>query len=317
MNEPKKTCRQTMLLFFAVTAVLAVVSIALRALNLLFFFDADPGYYVSGAILPILEFVILGISLVLLLAGSIVLFRKKSIAYGKRIPIGVRIGAGVGAIGFASLLLADIRNNYTLASMEEAAETGVEIEWLPILFGLGAMAYFVLIALNVKNEAARLLTGFCVILRVLNILTGTYFNFYVPMNAPDKLMLQLGILCVMLFLVNELRATVATPRPVLYLFFAGIATVILGAASLPSLIAVYTEILPYNSDVYYYFVLFGFFVYVTLRLLFLCLSPETDEKPETSTESAENAVLPEDSESLTESEETGENVEEAEIKKEQ
>ncbi len=277
MNERNLPLRRAALLFFAVSFGLALTAMALRTANLLFFFDSDLGYYIRGALLPILEWVVLGLSVVLLLTGSILLFRGKPIAYGTHTHVGVRVGAGIGALGCAFLLITDVRSGFALNALEEGVESGSGTGLLPILFGLGATVYFVLICLNVRCESARLLSGFCVILRLLNVLTGSYFDFFVPMNAPDKLMLQLGILSAMLFLVNELRATVSAPRSVLYMFFAGSATVFLGASSLPSLIATYKGILQSDNNGGNYLILLGMFVYVTLRFLFLCLSPAPSE----------------------------------------
>ena len=274
MNDTKQPLRRMTLLFFAVALGLALVSAALRTVNLFFFFDSDPGYYVSGAVLPILEWVLLGLSVVLLIVGAIVLFRGKPIGYKKHTPLGVRIGAAFGALGFGWLLVTDI---ISYAGGAESANESATSGLLPILLGLAATAYFVLIVVNVKAEAVRLATGFCVILRLLTALSASYFNLFVPMNAPDKLMFQLGILSAMLFMINEIRATVSALRPVLYMACAGIATVFLGAAALPSLIAYYATVLNASYE-HCNIALLGLFLYVIVRFLCLCLSPEREQE---------------------------------------
>ncbi len=311
MNEQKNSLRQKALLFFSVSAGIALISIALHTVNLLCFFEASIGYYLRGAFLPILEWIVLGIAVVSLLALSIVFFRKQPLAYKKRAPVWVRIGAALGAIGFGALVLSDGKSY--LAALEELAENGSATGLIPILLGLGATVYFVLIALNGKNEGLRILTGFCVILRLLSTLSNSYFDFTVPMNAPVKLTLQLGILSAILFLINELRATVASPRPSLYMFFAGIATVCLGVSSLPSLVASYHGIFISEGEIYCYYALLGLFLYVTLRFLSLSLSPmreEADTEALQITEQTQNAETTEINNRTVESEDIAEDKKE-------
>lgn len=285
MNDTKQPLRAVALRFFALALGLALLAMGLRLCNLFFFFDSELGYYVPGAALPIVEWVCLGVSAALLLTGSILLFRKKVIGYPKRTPVAVRIGASLATLGFGAFFAADV---IAYAVSRETTEGGITSGLIPLLLGGAATAYFLLVALNVKTESIRLLTGFCVILRLITALSGSYFNFFVPMNAPDKLMFQLGILSALLFMVSEIRATVSAPRSVLYMFSAGGAMIFTGACSLPSIIASYKLILHQTDTVYCNFSLFGFFLYVILRFLCLCLAPTPEEITAEEMESAED-----------------------------
>ena len=266
MNETKFSLRFKCLIYFAVAFVASLVGIVLRTVNLFFFFDSKPGYYVSGAVLPILEWVCYGVFALLLLSGAMLWFRKQPIGYEQKTPLLARIGAIAGVFGFGILLYAD-------AVLFAYGTTQNVSGLVSLLLSAASVAYFLLTALNAKHEALRLLTGFCVILRLITALSNSYFNFFVPMNAPDKLMFQLGVLGAMLFLINELRAIVASPRSATYMFFAGIATLLLGASSLPSLLALREGILSHTGLTPATVALLGMYLAVALRFLSLCLSP--------------------------------------------
>ena len=276
MKNTTHSVRRMALSFFTIALILTLTATTLRIFNLFFFFNGSLGYYVSGALLPLLEWICLGASVALLLILSLLWFRKQSVGYAEHTPLGVRVGALFGAAGFGLLLIRDVLSYVDALNSDAEWKTGI----IPILLCLGAVAYFVLTAWNVRSEAFRLLTGFCVILRLLTSLSNSYFNFLIPMNAPDKLMFQLGVLSAMLFLINEIRALVSKPRPVFYLFSAGIALVFLSASSLPSILAINQGILLDGSNLYCDFALLGLFLYVLFRFLFFCLSPEIEEDTE-------------------------------------
>ncbi len=268
MMESTNNSKLRFALPYAVIALsLAVLSIALRCVNLFFFFDSDIGYYQKGAVLPLLSVVLLVAAVVFFAVCSILWFRKASVAYAKTPSWAVRIGASIAAAGFAALIVLDV----------VGVVSGNELSVVSLLFGVLSIVYFVMLALNKGRDGLRILCGFCVILRLLISLAGSYFNIFIQMNAPDKLFFHLGCLGGMLFLISELRALIANPRPALHLFSCGAATLFLGVASVPSIVAYHSGRLTDDSVLGGYYMLLGLFLYTAIRFLSIVLAPVCNE----------------------------------------
>ena len=304
MTESINTPKLRFALPYAVIGIsLAVLSAILRCINLVFFFDSDIGYYQRGAVLPILSVILLAASVVFFAVCSILWFRKSPVTYAKTPSWAVRIGAFVAVAGFIALVAFDILG----------VVAGAKLSIVNLLFGVLSIAYFVMLALDKGQDGLRVLCGFCVILRLLISLAGSYFNIFIQMNAPDKLFFHLGCLGGMLFLISELRALLANPRPALHLFSCGAATLFLGVASLPSIVAYYSGLLTDDTVLGGYYMLFGLFVYTAIRLLSLALTPignepSTEETTDTPEEPAPIEEVEAPNEEMTESNETEETV---------
>jgi hypothetical protein len=89
--------------FFSSLAV-TVISVILRSLSMLFFFDSSIGYYSIGAVLPIISniFTAVGVIGFLILAFAVFRGKELEVEYGKVTPFQI-VGAVLGVC--ASLLL--------------------------------------------------------------------------------------------------------------------------------------------------------------------------------------------------------------------
>ncbi|MBE6547192.1 MAG: hypothetical protein E7668_07155 [Ruminococcaceae bacterium] len=301
METTTPSLRRNALLYVLIGLSLTVVSVILRCFNLFFFFDTEIGYYQKGAILPIVSAILLIAAVAFFAICAVLWFRKAAIGYDTPPSVTVRIGASLAAIGFAALIVTEIID----------VALGGTLSIVNLLFGLLSVAYFVMLALNLGRDGLRILCGFCVILRLLLALGGSYFNVMVQMNAPDKLFFHLGCLGGMLFLVSEMRSLIASTRPALYFFSAGSASLFLGVASLPSILAYHSGRLTDDSVLGGYYMLLGLFLYTVIRLLSVAVNPmPATRSEEVATEAACEEENEESIEELAETEADSEQVQE-------
>ncbi|MBQ9783412.1 MAG: hypothetical protein IJW44_02720 [Clostridia bacterium] len=295
MNNTTNKPRKFALLYTVIGLLCAVIAIALRTVNFFFFFDAEIGYHQANALLPILANVQLALAVVFFAVAAFLWFRKTNIGYPKELSAAIRIAALPAAAGFL------FRAIFVYLNRAE----GDKLALLSLLTGIAGAGYFLLLAFNQKQESFRILSGFCAIVHLILTLASSYFNIFIQMNAPDKLMLQLGCLGGMLFLINELRAWISRPRPALYMFSTTCAALLLGVASIPSIVAYHAGILTDRVMMAGYYLLLGLFLYVTVRLIVLSLRPEAPE------EEAEEIIEAEDEPNEVPVEEADEPQEEA------
>lgn len=245
--------------------LLTLLSIVVRALCILFFFDADLGYYTRGAWLPYLAG---GIPMISVLALGILCFTRvgKLSLPSCKAMLASRICAIAVASAFLLLFLFGLF---------------ADGKPLPLLLSLGAAAYFALIFLDVASPSARLIGCVCAMLRLLLAMADVYFDVTVPMNAPDKVLFELACVVGVLFLISDLRASISEPRPTLFRFSLAAATILLGTASIPSLIGVWQGVLR-ETMAPSYLLLLALFVYALTRSVELLRIPNAPESSEPS-----------------------------------
>ncbi len=242
---------------------LTVLSVILRCVNLFVFFDAQIGYFRSGAILPILADILTVLSLIDFAIVAALWLRNGEIVYRSLEESSPAYASALwGALAFAVLVFAGSSAVGLLFSEGSLIEN---------LLGFGAAAYFGLLIFDKGSPLARILTGLCVILRLVLLLASSYFNIAVQMNAPDKLMLILSCLCCMLFLVAELRIFVFdanTPfRRTLYWFSAAAACLMGWTCALSSLSAAIFGELTLSASIFDYCLIFALADYACVRLI--------------------------------------------------
>lgn len=263
---------------FAATGVFAV----LRTLNLSFFFDSAIGYYTSGALLPLFTHLLLALCLVGFAAAAWLCFRKSPAhptADTETLPL--RIAAGIPAAGFFADAIGEIMGDGSI--------------WLGLL-SLSACLYFLMLLAQSGTPALRVLTGFCAMARLLTELARTYWDVTVPMNAPDQVLFQFACVAGMLFLVCELRASVSEARSALYDCSAAVAALLLGGASIPSLLAAAQGQLSADPFPMRYCLLLTLFVYVAARLIAWMMTPVAPVRQEAAAEDREVPEVPSASE---------------------
>lgn len=215
-------------LYVIATLVIALSLAAFRTVLLLYFFDYDVNYYSAGTILPTL------CNILLLIAT---LFAASSLFTFKKDELGTRESRASGFFVFTSSLCAFSLIGHLIFGLTKSGST--TLEKVAALAAAPAAIYFFLLLVNSeKSLKLRSIFGFFVpIWGVLN-LAAIYFDSYVAINDPNKIIEQTAFISTMLFFLYELRILLEKPKPKLHLFFGLCALIFTAAASFPGIIAV-------------------------------------------------------------------------------
>ena len=187
-------------------AALAVVACVLRTLALFLSFDSDPGYFRSGALLPILYYALAAVSILWFFSFPLRVRKGTPVPEFPAPEAPLLCGRAVCAAAFAATAVLLI-----LTAKSQAAPTIVP--FLSGLFLLAGCAYFLLPLFGKTDGAAPLLCGYAVIFGAVLLLCTTYFDRFTPMNAPHKVGGHLALLSLMLAALMELRAKIGRRAP--------------------------------------------------------------------------------------------------------
>ena len=279
-------------IYFLASLSLAVLCAILRTLSTIFFFEADVGYYKSGALLPILLNILLVLCAVC--AAAFCLIPGVSRIFAKPEDTkAVRACAVFAALGF----LAFFANN--LRDFDLVWETIKVLGFIPkkfvirTLLALLSAVFFLLIAFC-KNLRGGIRIGGVVITLVWTVLTisDSYFDVYMAMNSPVKLTLHAALLGMLLLLVNEARVGIGSDKKAFSLFSSTVTLIFATTSSIPSIISYLCGKLPDSySNVYAYLffdaVLLGIAVFSAARLASLCFGTVESETVESETVESE------------------------------
>lgn len=272
MKDIFKTARALRIYGICAMAI-SFACIIFRLLATLFFFDVDIGYYQSGSIVAMIASYLPTIAAVV----SLILCAVSKISVIPAEPRNtkaVRICALFPAIGFIGYTVI-----YAISMVEYHGLYGE----LPLVYILMLVAsvisavFFALLAFkrNVGN-AYFAVSGIFLIIWLIIALAESYFDSFVQMNSPIKMIFQFATLSAVLLTVNELRVDLEVKKPRFHLFAATVATVFLGTSSIPSIICSFTGHMPSSYILFYSdCILLLLFVFSTARLCQLCFAKHT------------------------------------------
>lgn len=196
MNRTKTT----LYLCILCSAALTLAGVILRSLAMLFFFDAEVGYFQWKALSVICQ--IISTAAVLFPIGVCIAIPKGTLAsrwQGKPISVTAVVLAAV----FAGLSIYKALTLFFI-SPEQATFLSYALICLP----LAAAAYFFLgnsIAQLKEKRTLLTLLGLCAVFWALAGVADTYFDLFTAMNSPVKTILQYGFLGFALMMISELR----------------------------------------------------------------------------------------------------------------
>lgn len=276
-----------------VSAILVAVAVVLRTLNLFGFYEADIGYYRTGSVLPTVFRIF-----VLLCTLFFAIFAFILGKHAERIPS--KNSATVGASLLVALTFAVTalwRYCFSAALMTTSTIFAF------VTGGLAAV-YFILFAFGKLSAPSALLTGLGTILWFGCILSASYFDITVPMNAPLKLVLQLACLGGMLLMLSEMRLCCGARKQRFTLFALPAATLYLLSSAIPSIIADVMGILNARDLAYTDFACLALGLFALVRLLSPfraepnapCLSDEESADTDALCEAAASGTEVQDSE---------------------
>ena len=193
----------------------------------------DPGvsnYFALGNPLPILASVAALLVIACGIAASIVAKRLSEPFSPLPAPSSATFPAALGALG-SSVLLFVFKNRFP-AKLQTAATVSA------ILFLLAAV-FFLLAALRIaeKHAFSILWAGFAAIIAPIVLNAVYYFDMTVEMNAPVKVLAQMGLLAAMLCVTVEIRALIGRTNPSLTPVLLSFALSLCCLSSLPLIFA--------------------------------------------------------------------------------
>ena len=270
---------------FAICAAgVAVLSAVLRLISILFFYDADIGYYKSGAVLPIIAQALPALATIAAVVFTAVpkLSVKPLTPENTFTARSLAIFPAAGFSAYAVLYLLNLAQY--LGSLDVIVPKAV---FWNILFAVAfvcAAVFFWLTFLG-KSLNSSLFVGLGVgaVVSFVAFLATSYFDTLVQMNSPNKTVFHFAILGTMLLTVNEMRIGIPQKKPSFHLFSAAVAAIYATTSSLPSIICSIAGKMPVNyALIFEDGVLLACAVFAFARLFQLCLSKEekSDEQEE-------------------------------------
>lgn len=262
MEKSKKILKIYTIIF----AILTVACVALRFVAVSTVYDADIGYYKTGAVAPTVLHVLCFVSFAL--AMSIIpLLPKKTLPDALPCGLPVRASAAIQlvfALGMAAYLI------------YPAFTGGVKVSAVSIICVIAALfstVYFALVMAGkaVPEKKNSALFGYTVIVYVLMMLANSYFDFYTTMNSPNKLITQIALMSIMVALLFEMRAILGISLARGYAAFTLFAVFLSAVSSIPGVVLFLAG--TFTKPMYFAvnFVTFGFFIYLAVRYVsWLC-----------------------------------------------
>lgn len=282
----------------SVTAIsLSFISLILRIISMLVFFDAN-GYYTAGAPLPIITNILTLLALLFFAIAAITCIDSKkktaepnNIArYGAIFPFGA-------LVFFVTQSISELPQNILTDNQK--------LDLIPIITTISALAgtvFFLLIFYRTKQKLVTVYCGLGALVFVFFAWMSAYFDFSSTINSSQRILFYLSCAGAMLFIFNEICAIYGSVKPKFYYFSIFTAILTTASSAIPAIIGSASgKINAYatlKEDVFFS----ALFIYATLRLITLF----TDKK---SINASEEAVeINEDT--ATQPEENAEQIEE-------
>lgn len=242
-------------LFVLLTLILTAVAIALRTLDLVFFFDYDIGYYRSDAVLPLITNIFFVVSVLFFAVSTVFLTRvPDSLSGREKNPLTV-VASSLSILIFLALGINFLRLYMLLPTYIIAVYA---------IISFVSAIYFISNIFNFGGQYRALFT-IPVIMNFVFILAISYFDVTVQMNSPEKLLLHITCLSAMFFFILEARCIFENIRKKLYLFWLCTSLFFSGVYSVPSLICFVTDGVYDRKFISFIILFFAIFVYLVMR----------------------------------------------------
>lgn len=260
----------------AVLTVLALglgaLAIVLRVFSLLFFYDAEIGYYQSGAILPVISNITFALSAIALAILPFLLIDR-----AKTVP------APGGKLKYAALIPAAAFFAIAALSAADAMGNLGVYELLMLLSAVSAVTFFASLALIKQPSGITVGCGIGFILWLALTWLSSYTDFTVTMNSPDKLFFHFACVGAALLAIAELRAAYGMASARAYCCYISLSVLTLSAGAVTPVMGSLCGIYKHNPTVSESAVFCALLVYATVRLISVSRAdriPREDEPAE-------------------------------------
>lgn len=292
MTVSLSTYKQRLRLFILLSFGLSATATVLRLLSLLFFYDSDMAYYTVGAPLPIISNIFYAISAIFFIVAAFFLIKpendeipapNQAVKYAALIPCAalavhalfilldiVKIISEFGAIALRYILKGEVIGGVN------------RLDILLLVFAIFSAIFFANIAFAKQHSLLTVISGTGVALWIGMSWVGSYMDFFVPMNSPDKLLFHFACIGAALLLVGELRAIYGIPNAKTYYFSLSCAILTLSVSAIPSIIGDFANSFRIYSTEYENIVFFALLIYAAVRGF--SLMPKKEPSEQTTTE---------------------------------
>ena len=250
--------------------VLALTCAALRACCLFFAYDADLRYFSYSSSLPAIANGVLLCSL--LWAASFLLLVPKNSMSTKPAAYSVSSVFASALCGFF-FLYQSLSTAFPLLMKSfvpfSVATYRRDLTVAAIIAGsalISAVYFFTALFPALKEAPFRILCGFCPVIWAIVSLAQIYFDFTHTMNEPVKVSLQLAMISVAFFFLQEIRTLLGRPQPRAAWFAAIAALLFSGISGVAGIAAYMAQTAALKDYIDLFAVTASIFLYVLLRL---------------------------------------------------
>ena len=124
-----------------------------------------------------------------------------------------------------------------------------------------------------KDPTLKVVLCFLAIAALVYVLAKTYFDVYVAMNSPNKILLHMACLAAMFFFAALARVYLGSLRDRSYLFFTATAAFLCGVYSIPSIFfCIISKIYREYTYLIFYIIILAVFAFATYKLISLMIA---------------------------------------------
>ena len=285
--------RRTALMIFALA--FTFVSILLRTLSLIFFYDSEIGYYTSEAALPIISNAVYALSAIFFIVLVYFIFKPaeavaephKASCYASLLPTLAVLANLFSRISDVSRISKELgRDTYISILLRGAVYPGIKLTqmnavllWIDIFLCALTAIFFLIPIFRKKASKLSVVFGIGAFLWLFVTWMRSYLDFNTPLNSPDTVFFHLGCIGAVLFIVAELRTLYDISKPKLYWFSAIFAIFSLGVSAIPSIIGDAMGLFNRYSLRYENIFLAALLVYAVVRVILLWHSEGEKNNP--------------------------------------
>ncbi len=227
----KKASYLKMLLIAAPAA--AALSVVLRTLSLLFFYDGDVFYYSSRAALPIISNIFFALAVLCFGVAAFLLIPGATAAHGSRIPLPSEPARRVALLPAAALA---VHAASMLTGLLRSGVAGALLPLLSLVLAILSIGFFITLMQEKRSKGSNVLFGTAFILYLAVLWINSYTDFNIPLNSPSKLFFNFGCIGIILFVLCEMRAICGISKPRMYVFSLSLCILTAASTAIPSLI---------------------------------------------------------------------------------
>ncbi len=241
------------------------------------YYDNEEHLYVSGTDLPVTFLAVFASAFVLI---SLCAFFIKPNKFNSTLPsvtLPVTFsGAFCGFLFTSSTVLLAAYFSRDIFSAQAFSSTGTTISnpksikvifVLMLFLGLLAALYFFKVSsTSVLRVLSEKYTSFCPIIWSMVYLVFSYFDDSVVINDPERELVQLAAIAVMLYFTSESRYQLGISNPRVYFAISLANVIIISVVNIPHVILTALGVLGFTMHTVYSFVQIGILVYIITRI---------------------------------------------------